>query len=226
MWPQLSKSPLRVVRPGEMPLRACGRSCRPAKHGIRSRPSPTHPSRRRRQKPEATQEPKDKQTRLERADAMLEVKTAAEEDEPRRRPRPSEDRRRDRVAPSPKPILVAPGDDKITIMSDDPEAIEQFEALLRALSPPAGAVGRDVMVYPLHSASSTTVAELLNRLFRRSGFGFSESSVVDRGRSTAQRDHRLRRTQRSRDDRTAAESARLGRRARVAGRQSPHVRSR
>jgi type II secretory pathway component GspD/PulD (secretin) len=34
------------------------------------------------------------------------------------------------------------------------------------------------MVYPLHTASATTVAELLNRLFRRGGFGFSESSAV------------------------------------------------
>ena len=178
VWPQLSKSPLRVVRPGEVPLRL--RSKLPG--GKAGEPKPAEPV------PPATpppappgdgQEPKDKHTRVDSRARPLEVKTAAQEDEPAppAEETPAEEAPREEPT-EPKPILVAPGDDKITIMSDDPEAIEQFEALLRALSPPAGAMGRDVMVYPLRSASSTTVAELLNRLFRKSGFGFSDSSVV------------------------------------------------
>ncbi len=170
VWPQLSKSPLRVVRPGELPsrLRSQRRGGEPSSFGPAAPPIAPPPA-----KPEAEREPRDKHTRLQWPSRSLEVKTAAQEDAPPA----AEEVPRDEPA-EPKPILVAPGDDKITIMSDDPDAIEQFEALLRALAPPAGALGRDVMVYPLRTASSTTVAELLNRLFRRGGFGFSDSSVV------------------------------------------------
>ncbi len=178
VWPQLSKSPLRIVRPGEVPLRL--RSKLPGGKAGDLKPAdpaatPVVPP----APPGDEQQPKDKHTRVDSRVRALEVKTAAQEDEPAppAEKAPVEEAPRE-VSAEPKPILVAPGDDKITIMSDDPEAIEQFEALLRALAPPAGAMGRDVMVYPLRTASSTTVAELLNRLFRKSGFGFSDSSVV------------------------------------------------
>jgi type II secretory pathway component GspD/PulD (secretin) len=174
VWPQLSKSPLRIVRPGEVPLRLRSKlpggkagDLKPADPAAKPVVPPAPPA--------DEQQPKDKHTRVDSRLRSLEVKTAAQEDE--LAPPATEESPREEPT-EPKPILVAPGDDKITIMSDDPEAIEQFEALLRALAPPAGAMGRDVMVYPLRSASSTTVAELLNRLFRKSGFGFSDSSVV------------------------------------------------
>jgi len=79
----------------------------------------------------------------------------------------------------PGAIVVAPGDDRVTIMSDDPEAIQQLESLLRALAPPSAAGGRDLLVYPLTSASSSAVAEMLTRLFRRTGFDARDPVVVE-----------------------------------------------
>ena len=46
-----------------------------------------------------------------------------------------------------------------------------------ALSPPTGAGGRDVTVYPLTSANSTTVTELLKRIFRSGAFDFGNDAT-------------------------------------------------
>lgn len=187
VWPQLSNSPLRVLGPKDSLERLRTKLLDPK--GLKdSKPAePKAPV-----PPAENAKPEDasnKQTGLRRGTATIEVRTAAQEDNKPVAPanddkaKPELDAQQAADAPrdpnEAAPIIVAPGDDRITIMSDDPEAIAKFEALLRALSPPTGSGGREIVVYPLHSASSSVVAELLQKMFRRSGFGDSSSVVVE-----------------------------------------------
>jgi len=71
----------------------------------------------------------------------------------------------------PPPIVVIVGTDSVTITSDDPEALNQFENLLRSLSGRAGMVGRNLMIVPLQNVTATMVSMTLNRLFRDSRYG-------------------------------------------------------
>ncbi len=63
------------------------------------------------------------------------------------------------------PIIVAPGRDSVTIASDDPEALDQFEKLLRTFSGQAARGGREFNVFALKSAEATQVAQTLAKLF-------------------------------------------------------------
>lgn len=183
VWPQLSKSPLRILgarelTPGVPPKPATGEG-----PDDRFKPLPD-------KKAPAPQQPAapalDKQTSHTGRSRAIEVRTAAQEPDappaaeplagqavaaqPPANAKPeSKPALKDPNAP-PDPIVVAPGEDKITIMSDDPEAVEQFEALLRSLAQSGRTGRREIFVYPLRSASSTTVAELLTRMFRETGF--------------------------------------------------------
>ena len=65
----------------------------------------------------------------------------------------------------PPPLYVVPGEDSITVVSDDPEALQQFEQLLRTILPMAGTVGRNISVIELKNASAPEVAERLQQLF-------------------------------------------------------------
>ncbi|MBI3836464.1 MAG: hypothetical protein HY288_00845 [Planctomycetia bacterium] len=190
VWPQLSKHPLRILQAHESPPRSGLKL--PKQKGnaapkpvLPERPAPAVP------KTDDAERGLDKQTSIDRTAAeVIEVKTGAQEGPTEHGASADEKKQQDAAAVTTKdkkngeeaegttPIIVAPGDDKITIMSDDRQAIDQLESLLRALSPPRGSGGRDIMVFPLHSASSTTVAELLQKLFRRGSLDFRDSSGV------------------------------------------------
>lgn len=184
VWPQLSKSPLRILGARELTPSAPPRPPAGVEPDDRFKPLPD-------KKTPAAKEPAapalDKQTYNCRSAARtVEVRTASQEaaapqasEPPAAQPAvdqpPVEAKPEPRPAPKdpnapPDPIVVAPGEDKITIMSDDPEAVEQFEALLRSLAQSGRTGRREIFVYPLRSASSTTVAELLTRMFRETGF--------------------------------------------------------
>ncbi len=172
IWPRLSKSPLRVLRPADGPRNLLPQ--RPL------RPAP---------KPAIGDEGRAPDANA--AEAPIEVKTSGQEAAPA--PTPSSSlpsasasspsgqaeepaAQSDETPAEPAPIIVSPGDGKITIMSDDPEAIEQLEKLLRSFSPATGAGGRSISIYPLRSADSVTVSELLQRIFRRGAFDFGSAT--------------------------------------------------
>ncbi len=172
VWPRLSKHPLRVISS-------------PATGEERLSPLPAPRVLEPAEPPADEKQPAklpEKQTSHSTARGGTKVLTAAYQQQApadEEKPPPAE-KPADETAPQakePAPIIVSPGDGQITIMSDDPEAIKQFEALLRALSPPSGAGGRDVTVYPLSSANSSTVAELLKRIFRSGAFDFGDSAT-------------------------------------------------
>jgi len=69
------------------------------------------------------------------------------------------------IESKPPPLYVVPGEGSITVVSDDPEALQQFEQLLRTILPSAGQIGRNISVIELKNASASEVAERLGQLF-------------------------------------------------------------
>jgi type II secretory pathway component GspD/PulD (secretin) len=65
-----------------------------------------------------------------------------------------------------RPITVVPGDGTVTITSDDPGALRQFELLLRAMSRHRSIVGRNYAVFQLRNAKAAQVAATLQQMFR------------------------------------------------------------
>lgn len=72
------------------------------------------------------------------------------------------------------PVVVLPRDGNVTIMSDDAEALEQLDKLVRALSTPTETGGKTFMVYSLKFAGATSVAETIRQSLRiqSGGAGF------------------------------------------------------
>lgn len=82
------------------------------------------------------------------------------------------------------PIVVMPRDGSITLFSDDPDALDQLDKLLRAVAPPTEVGGRGFAVYALKYAGATSVAETVRQSLRiqnstgGSRFGQSGPTVV------------------------------------------------
>ncbi len=65
-----------------------------------------------------------------------------------------------------KPVVIMPGNGRLTIASDDPAALDQMESLLRAIySRPAGGRNRDFSIYQLTNAGASDVATTLQQIF-------------------------------------------------------------
>lgn len=75
-------------------------------------------------------------------------------------------------SPELAPIIIAPSGDSVTIASDDPEALDQFEQLLRSFSQRSGGGGRDFTIYYLKRANALDVADTLENVLRGGGLGF------------------------------------------------------
>jgi hypothetical protein len=102
-------------------------------------------------------------------------------EEPAPQPGPSEgvaDSARKKPAPA---IVIAPSGDSITISSDDPEALEQFEQLLKTFVQRSSSGGRDFAIFHLKQANAVNVAETLQNVLAGGGFGlrgYGGASVV------------------------------------------------
>lgn len=69
------------------------------------------------------------------------------------------------------PIVILPRDGNITIFSDDTEALDQLDKLLRAVSGPKQTGGRGFGVYALRYAGATSVAETVRSALKTSSGG-------------------------------------------------------
>jgi len=82
----------------------------------------------------------------------------------------------------PAAIVVIPGLDRVTIASDDVEALDQLEAILRATSSrPTGAMGnrnRDFSIYQLRNAGAEEVSETLESIYQSRAGLLAFGSVV------------------------------------------------
>ncbi|MCY2992126.1 MAG: hypothetical protein NTY19_30235 [Planctomycetota bacterium] len=65
-----------------------------------------------------------------------------------------------------KPVTIIPGDGNVTLTSEDPGALRQFETLLRAMSRHRSVVGRNYAVFLLRNAKAPEVAATLQQIFR------------------------------------------------------------
>jgi hypothetical protein len=180
LWPQLRKNPLRVVTPSAVaPL--LHQQQQPA-------PPPSAPN----NPPPAAPASKNKQSSFDpRAfglfpgsliAALGADQVAAESAPPagtaKVAPAPAAPPATNPAPPKAKaapPVLMAVSGDQIIIASEDREALDQMESLLRMMSRQAGGPGRNYNIYLLKHAVATQVAETLQQLFRagqQSGSGY------------------------------------------------------
>jgi len=154
VWPRIRKNPLRVVVPNT-PLRR-----------IEPQPDTVPPA-----KPQSDKTQPDPSTEC---GAGLLTPADCEVQEPPALPQTSQD------SPQPaasqpalpqqpmSPVIIVPGVNRLTIASDDLDALDQLESVLRSLSRSRrGNRGPEVAVYALENASADTVADTLNQLFGR-----------------------------------------------------------
>ncbi|MFV2069343.1 MAG: secretin N-terminal domain-containing protein, partial [Pirellulales bacterium] len=81
-------------------------------------------------------------------------------------PAPPEPRSDEAVDRSDLPVVIAPGRDRVTIASDDPEALNQLEQLFRALSRRGGLTDGNFEIFRLRNADADVVSLTLQQLFR------------------------------------------------------------
>ena len=84
------------------------------------------------------------------------------------------------------PVIISHSGGSITIASDDPQALDELESLLRTMSTRVGGRGSDFIVFTLQHAAADSVAGLLQRLpqqrdrLRRFGAGRMAAVADDR----------------------------------------------
>lgn len=82
---------------------------------------------------------------------------------------------------APAAIVIAPSGDSITISSDDTEALDQFEQLLKSFVKRSTSGGREFAIYYLKRANASNVADTVQNVVLGGGFGFrgyGGSSIV------------------------------------------------
>ncbi|TWU09106.1 Bacterial type II/III secretion system short domain protein [Symmachiella macrocystis] len=168
VWPQLRKNSIRVVTPSAvMPSlrrlapdasRNGGTKPKPAKkNGAQfAVPAEEVPAQNKSAKPNTTKkQPTSQQQSKESATSQKSTTTPDVKSD---------------AEPSSFPVIVAPGNGRITIASDDPEALDQFEALLRAMSPKrTGGRGNNFVVFSLRYTSAVQTATTLQQFFETGG---------------------------------------------------------
>jgi len=81
--------------------------------------------------------------------------------------------------PALSPIVIMPGQGRLTITSEDTEALDQMEALLRAMFSRAGSSrNRDFSIFQLKNAGATEVSTTLKQIFNARTGGLSFGNVV------------------------------------------------
>jgi len=174
LWPRVRKNPIRVLRPGG---EAPAADPKPNSNGQFSIPDePT--------KPNASADQKPGETGV--SAAAVAVETAATQ-EANLAP-VLEGANQDELSP----VVIIPGTDRITIASDDIEALDQLESILRATSSSrAGGFvasrNRDFSVYQLRNAGAEDVAETLESIYSsRAGLlAFGSVVIVPEARMNA-----------------------------------------
>ncbi len=160
IWPTLRSNPIRVVTPSALVPAARGNGDEPAVHAA--------PAERKAAAPRLAEPP---------VTAVPEGNGGP--GEPPAEPSPaSAEPAGDKERGARAPIVVTRGPNEITILSDDIEALDQFEALVRSMSGRMAGAGRDFTVFNLRSANAATVAETLTELFRGGLFSSSSSSLA------------------------------------------------
>jgi len=162
VWPHLRKNPIRVTtptptteRPSETPSK---------KNGPTTPKSPKAPT------PDPTGAPGDKG---EPGTGATPREAPPKTDRPDHAPSadqqtsPANDGSQEPDESLP-PVVVMFGEGSVTIASEDPEALDQFESLLRTLSSRVGYADRYYSIFKVKHVSATEIAGTLTELFRSS----------------------------------------------------------
>jgi type II secretory pathway component GspD/PulD (secretin) len=168
LWPRVRKNPIRVLRPGmEAPAtepkpqpKADGQFSVPPEEASSPSANETTPT----SKEPTESQAAEKATAEAATDTAKPAATQPEQDEP-------------------SPVVIIPGTDRITIASDDIEALDQLESILRATSSSrtGGTVAgrnRDFSVYQLRNAGAEEVAETLESIYESRAGMLAFGSVV------------------------------------------------
>ena len=187
LWPKLRNNPIRILRPSSNRLRRIG-------------PSGTEPS----PQPREDEDAESPQSAIEPESPQDDALAALSTDEPSCvdalcGPDADDETQPDATQPAeptaeptktaaqqpnasdsesaPKPIVIIEGDRSLTIASDDLEALDQLETLLRALTRRkiGGSYGHEFVVYAMQNSGASAVVETLNQLY-----------TTRKGRSTPQ----------------------------------------
>ena len=173
LWPQVRSNPIRVVVPSAVAptLRRESQAPSPPLEEDAPRPAETP---RKTDAPPADQE-QTSRTPIPSTLADAEIFLALADDA--RAPAPPSEPTTEQPADKPSDpvqsptILIAPGTDSITISSDDTEALDQLEVLIRSLAQRSVPGGREFTVFHLKNANARSVAESVERFFTRGFFG-------------------------------------------------------
>jgi type II secretory pathway component GspD/PulD (secretin) len=165
IWPSLRDNPIRIVTPS-----AVAPTVREDRNRRESQPEAS-----------ATTLPEEAPANLgERHGPLAETEpSAADEPAPPEEPSPNVPPSAGAPSAPPEPgasqrpaIVIAPSGDSITISSDDPEALDQFEQLLKSFVKRSSAGGREFAIFYLKRATATTVADTVQNVVLGGGFGF------------------------------------------------------
>ncbi|MEX2286627.1 MAG: secretin N-terminal domain-containing protein [Planctomycetaceae bacterium] len=179
VWPQIRRNAIRVVVPSAVAptLRRGGEQDSPSGHQPQPKPA-VDP------KAQYSVPPEEVETKQQPVKA---VKPVDEAEQKALDSANAANEKQKSPSEGTSPVIISPGSGSITIASDDTEALNQLEALLRAMSRGTGGPrGRDYVVYSLRNASAERTALTLQQLFRSGGLGSSAS-----GRVTVASDQRL-----------------------------------
>ena len=168
LWPRVRKNPIRVLRPGvetrgtepQPQPKADGQFSVPPEEASSSAPNESAPAS---LEPTASQAA-EKATPEAATDTTNAAATQPGQDEP-------------------SPVVIIPGTDRITIASDDIEALDQLESILRATSSSrtgstVASRNRDFSVYQLRNAGAEEVAETLESIYESRAGMLAFGSVV------------------------------------------------
>ncbi len=113
----------------------------------------------------------DKQTGAAQPKDEASSETTEAAEEPETAPQETPEAETEEEAADALPIVIAISDNNITIASEDVEALDQFETLLKTIVQRAPVGGPEFTVFTLKSANAALVAESLEKLFDDGLFG-------------------------------------------------------
>jgi Bacterial type II/III secretion system short domain len=163
LWPRLRSNPIKVLKPGVKPDDSSGQFSIPAENvAVVVTPKSTRNPTEQQKAPAGSGSDNESVTSTAAANKL---------DSPQP-PTPADvggaanSNADEASADDPPPVVIVPGNGKLTIASDDAEALDQMESLLRAIySRPEGARNRDFSVYQLTNAGASEVSATLQQIF-------------------------------------------------------------
>jgi type II secretory pathway component GspD/PulD (secretin) len=179
LWPRVRKNPIRVIRPeGESSAQPPADAPAPGGNGHFSVPAESLPE----ETDEAAKQPAKPDSSN---DAAAPEKPASEKpvNLQAAEASPAAPALGDVANEQSSPVIIIPGPGRLTIASDDLDALDQLESILRATTPFSPGTGvsqrnRDFSIYQLRNAGAEEVAETLESIYESRAGALAFGSVI------------------------------------------------